>query len=150
MRPEPAPDPAGLATAYAATTYRIFHPQGVLALRPGALPAALLDGPGWRSLSVITADNPAPQRLDEAENARRRALLAAEVTAAGWRSWPALNQPDTPDWPPEPGLAIMDLDEQEAGALARRHGQVAWLRVESGVCRLVWTSPPAGQPDGEG
>lgn len=82
---------------------------------------------------VLTAGDPYPVVLDSEENARRNALLDAELTALGIRCDPALGR--APDGSvSELSIAARGTDRGTVLAAAARHGQLAvyeitdWIR----------------------
>ncbi len=141
----------GLASSFARTLYRVQLPQAALELRIGQrhpkLDAFLREAKAT-SWVVLSPCNPGARLLDEASNARRLAALREELEAMGLRHFPALGIPAPGEpWPPEPSLLILDLAPQDAAGLARRFGQLAWVR--GGLDRpaeLVWSEASAQPP----
>lgn len=135
-----APDPA-LASAYAATTYRVFLPAGPVDLRIGRaappLAAALAARPA-AGFTLICAANPG-RRLAAAENTRREAQLAQRLAEAAIFYWPGENLADAGAWPPEASFCLPATGVAAAAELARAFGQRALLAGDaSGATRLVW------------
>lgn len=130
-----------LAAAYAATTYRLLLPEGVLDLRleqPSPRLREWLAGQGGGEFVIITADNPASQRLTADENSLRQAQLAASLQQAGYRCQPAANIPDG-DWPTEQGFLVLAMPIAEVLLLARKFGQLAVVHGNAGgVPQLLW------------
>jgi Protein of unknown function (DUF3293) len=123
----------GLLAAYRATSYTVL-PEGI-AVRIGAESAdldRLMARLGARSAVFVTAWNPASRPTDPAENAAAGAALAREVEERGWRALPQEGRGDAGDWPPEPGLLVLDLDRAAALDLALRYGQNAVVWCEPG------------------
>lgn len=130
-----------LAAAYAATTYRLYLPDGIFDLRLEQQHSRLHDwlmGQGIREFVIITADNPGSLLLDLQENAVRLELLAAELQQAGYQCHPAANIPDG-DWPAEQAFLVLAMPVNEALALAWQFGQLAVVYgTDEGVPRLLW------------
>ncbi len=130
-----------LAAAYAATTYRLYLPDGVLDLRLEQRHPRLcewLTGLGVREFIIITADNPGSVLLAADENALRRGRLDAELRLAGYVAYPASNIPDG-DWPAEQAFLVLAMPASEALALARQFGQLAVVYgSDEGLPRLRW------------
>ena len=108
---------------------------------PFACPADLSRG-AW----VITAYNPAANRVDAATNAARQAELAAELRSAlvahpGGETRPAVGRNASGSWQ-EPSFAVSGLPEPAVLALARRFGQDAVFRIDAEGIEIV----PAEEP----
>lgn len=145
-----------LAKAYAATTYRIYLPEGALNLRIGQASRALqgwLTAEGQDEFAIITACNPGSARYRAAENADAQARLACDLLEAGYDALPAENVPDG-DWPVEESFFVPGMSVVEACALAEGYGQLAIVHGDGdGIARLAWTAlgtqdvDVAGAPD---
>lgn len=123
----------GLLEAYHATGY-IVLPDGI-AVRIGSVSAdldRLMGRIGACSAVFVTAWNPASRPTGPAANAAAEAALAREVAARGWRALPQEGRGDAGDWPPEPGLLVLDIDRETALDLALRFGQNAVVWYEPG------------------
>ncbi|MGI9176836.1 MAG: DUF3293 domain-containing protein [Pirellulales bacterium] len=135
-------DPA-LDFAYRATAYVVVMPDGIsLALRIGE-PSAPLDRllavTGHDHWAFVTACNPRSTRLDETENARRMARLADIVRERGLRTLPGEGRGDGGDWPVEPSLLVLGIEEPDAISLGRMFDQHAVVVGSRGsATRLVW------------
>ena len=78
---------------------------------------------------VLTAGDPYPLALTEAENAERARLLCAELDAAGITHDPALGS--APDGSTsEVSRALRGIDRAQACAIAARHGQLAVYEID--------------------
>ena len=132
-----------LAAAYAATTYRIYLPEGALNLRIGEASDKLarwLEAAGHGEFAVITAWNPGSERCSAAANAERQAQLACDLLEAGYECLAAENQPDG-DWPVEESVFVPGMALDEALALAEDYGQLAVVQgAVDGLPLLRWTA----------
>ncbi len=132
-----------LAQAYAATTYRIYLPEGALNLRvdqPSPALQSWLADEGVAEFAIITACNPGSQPRRQAENAEAQARLACDLLEAGYACLPAENQPDG-DWPLEESYFIPGMQREEACAIAEDYGQLAIIHGDgSGIAGIVWTA----------
>ncbi len=77
---------------------------------------------------VVTSDHPNSVLVDDQVLAASRAELDALVARRGWRSRESVARDPSGEWPDEHGRALW-IDDESAGALARRFGQVAYYRV---------------------
>lgn len=139
-------DPA-LDAAYRATTYVVVMPDGTeLALRVGERSAPLdrlLAATGHDHWAFVTACNPRSRRLDDAQNTERMARLAKVVQARGLDTLPAAGRGEAGDWPAEPSLLVLGIEEPDAITLGRlfdQHAIVVGSRGEPP--RLAWISIP--------
>ena len=137
-------DPA-LDAAYRATTYSVEMPDGTwLSLRCGK-PSEPLDrylaAAGADHWAFITACNPQSTRLGESENVERMARFVDFVRHRGLRTLVAAGRSDACDWPPEPSLLVLGIEESEAIELGRMFDQHAIVvGSRGGPPRLVWVS----------
>jgi len=136
-----------LNAAYRATTYVVVMPDGTeLALRVGERSAPLdrlLAAMGHDHWAFVTACNPRSRRLDDAQNTERMARLAKVVQARGLDTLPAAGRGETGDWPAEPSLLVLGIEEPDAITLGRlfdQHAIVVGSRGEPP--RLAWISIP--------
>ena len=135
-------DPA-LDSAYRATTYSVVMPDGGrLALRIGK-PSDPLDlllaATGHDHWAFVTACNPRSTRLDETANAERMERIAEIVRARGLRAIPGEGRGDGGDWPAEPSLLVLGMEELDAITLGRMFDQHAIVVGSRGSPpRLVW------------
>lgn len=140
-----------LRAAYEATDYRVDDgPRGGFVIRVGArAPAAdaLLAAAGAESWAFITASNPRSQLLSEAENLARMARLTGVVQRRGLAHYSGAGVAVDGDWPPEPSLFVIGLDEVAAVGLAREFDQHAIVVGRMGEpARLVWVGADASRP----
>ncbi|HUM11513.1 MAG TPA: DUF3293 domain-containing protein [Myxococcaceae bacterium] len=132
-----------LVQAYLETRYRVFppgSPEHVLRVgqRHPGFDAQLAEARGSRWV-VLTAWNPGSVRCTEAENTAAQGELGATLRRAGLVAWPARGESPGRDWMEE-SLCVLDLDPEQARALARRFGQVAVVQGElGGEARLVFS-----------
>jgi hypothetical protein len=88
-------------------------------------PLAAWQPPIW----VLTAGDPYPEELTEAENFERLRILCAELDAAGITHDPALGS--APEGSPsEVSRALRGIDRAQACAIAARHGQLAVYEID--------------------
>ncbi|MCE9632384.1 MAG: DUF3293 domain-containing protein [Planctomycetia bacterium] len=137
-------DPA-LDAAYRATTYSVVMPDGTrLAWRIGEHSDALerfLAAAGHDHWAFVTACNPRSTRLDETENAVRMGELAHVVRDRGLHSLPGEGRGDGGDWPAEPSLLVLGIEELDAIELIRMFDQHAIVVGSRGSPpRLAWIS----------
>lgn len=138
-----------LAAAYEGTTYWVHAgPQGRFAIRPGIHSTEadeLLAAVGAEAWAFVTACNPRSERLADADNAARMARFEAIVRERGLAHVRGEGVGAGHDWPAEPSLLVLGIDEREAAALARGFGQHAIVvGRRGGAARIVWVDdmPP--------
>jgi hypothetical protein len=132
----PSPERVALDAAFRQTTYRVHAPSGTIDLRIGQVPVALPPS----SWAFLTAYNPLPRNLDEAENQRRQAQLHAQLTAQGWIFYPGEGIGDEGTWPPEPSFLVIGITRTQATELAAAHDQLSFVFGTPGCpAELVWT-----------
>lgn len=133
-----------LSRTFGGVHYRVTTPRGELLLRvdqphPGL--AALLQASGASRAALMTAFNPGACLAPPFRNRREQGLLRAKVVRLGYRAWAGRNVDPRGRWPVEPTLLVLDLPLEVAQRLAARHGQVAFLWIQSdGTPRLVETA----------
>jgi hypothetical protein len=136
-----------LDEVYRATAFRVDAPGGAFCLRDGQLSVAvdrMLADHQMSSWAYVTACNPGSSPLSGARNDERMRRLEAEVREVGYRFHRGEGIGALGDWPPEPSLLILGIDEDLARALARRYGQSAILFGRRGEpARLLWIDAPA-------
>lgn len=116
-----------LLEAYQNTIYRVMSPT-VIDIRLGKWNPALnhfLETQNAVTWALITAHNPHSQLLTTAENEARHISLTAEATRVGYRFFPAINFSAASDWPPEVGLFILNIAQEDALCLGRHFDQNA-------------------------
>jgi uncharacterized protein DUF3293 len=136
---------ASLDAAYRSTDYIADYRSEQICLRIGE-PCPSLEARAW---AYVTACNPQSKLLPPYENAQRMQNLEQVVAAAGYRYLHGEARSRGGNWPPEPSLLILDIDEKAALDLARRFDQAAIVVGRSGEsARLVWIDDcsPANSP----
>lgn len=118
---------AATLRGYAATSYGVTRPDGTqLGLRIG-LPSPAADGLlrqlGAATLCCINAWNPLSRPQPASRNMAAHLRLRRDLARRGLRALPHTGAPDSPHWRPEPGYAVLDLDEKKAIRLAETYGQ---------------------------
>ena len=112
---------------YAATTYGVTGPDGrPFGLRLGApSPEAdrLLKQLGATTLCCLNAWNPLSRPQPAVRNMAAHLRLRRDLARRGLQALPHTGVPDNPHWRPEPGFAVLDLDEKKATGLAETYGQ---------------------------
>jgi hypothetical protein len=110
-RPPPLPDE--LRAAYARAIYTVSGPAGPATLRIGtrAPPLDALTGNACRRIAIVTAFNPFSQPLPEELNRQRARDLELRVADAALRALPASGTDPDSAWEVEPGLAVLDADD---------------------------------------
>jgi len=86
--------------------------------------------------AIITARNPGSKRLSEAENVKRDAALAQELSSRGLVASPAVNSAADGSWS-EPGSLVLSLSRAVALAIGRRFGQRAIVWASGGKIGLL-------------
>jgi hypothetical protein len=117
----------GLRKAYLQTAYLVRAPQGVHALRIGALHAAFdaeLQAAGAQCWAVITAWNPGSRLRSTDENASAQRALLRAISEQTLVAWPAEGKADDGGWREE-SACVLDLELAAAVALGRQFGQLA-------------------------
>lgn len=129
--------PTELESAYRAAQYWVGHVR----LRIGEAAdhiVALHDEYGVVESAYVTAHNPASRMTDAASNVERQASLEHDVENAGFRYRRGTARDPQGAWPDEAGCLIFGIDEEQADALARRYGQLAFLHIgHDGVVQLM-------------
>lgn len=127
---------------YRATTYAVTLPDdSLIGLRlddTSAQADAFLQQTKTRSITCLNAWNPRSRRRPVTRNMAAHQRLRRDL--ADYIALPHLGVPDSPQWRPEPGFAVLDLETEKAMALAERHGQFGIVRYErGGVAELLLT-----------
>ena len=132
--------PGDLDAAYRATAYTVRTPEGTFTLRVGQTSAELeciLASRGCKTWAFVTAYNPGSVLVSAAENEARQRELRAEVAQIGHLFFEGTGV--GAEWPPEPSLLVIGMDEAGAAALGHRFGQMAVVVGEyGGPARLLW------------
>jgi len=130
-----------LRKAYQATTYRVQSPR--FDLRIGQMNEPLnqwLAAAGFQSWCIITAYHTGSHQRSIAENEKAQQALSQVVDQAGFPRLPAINQPDSNNWPPEPSFMILQCSEEQALKWARDFGQLAIVYGNlQQAPKLLWT-----------
>lgn len=133
---------AELLRAYRATSYCVHTPDGVLQLRVGERSAeldTLLQARGYQCGVFISAENPQSVALCAAENQARSENLLRAIAQSGYDYFPALGEPDKPNWPPEASVLLLGLSKLDGLVWANRFDQAAFLFIAiDQPIELVW------------
>lgn len=141
--------PAHLHAAYLDTRYRIFTGRGDIVLRIGEHQPAFaswLRSQSATQCALLTAWNPASQRLPVQVNRARQTTLVDALLRHGLRCMPALNEAHVVDatsceWNEESVLAL-DITFDAAMSMAREYQQLAFVWVDHRAApRLITTAP---------
>lgn len=135
-----------LARAYRRARYRVADDGAGFDMGVGEACEplrALMARHGVDTGAFLTACNPGSALQSDDDNRAAQALLRAAVDNAGFVVLDGAGLDPDGDWPPEPSLLVLGIDRQQAGALAERFGQNAfvWLTADA-VPALVWTGAP--------
>jgi hypothetical protein len=118
---------AATLRGYAATTYGVTRPDGTqIGLRIGsANPEAdlLLRQLKAATLCCVNAWNPLSRSRPAARNMAAHLRLRRDLARRGLLALPHTGVPDSPHWRPEPGFAVLGLNEKKAIRLAEAYGQ---------------------------
>lgn len=123
-----------LLDAYVQAVYEFTADGDTYRLRPGDSGTR---GVRWLEANAaewafITACNPGSAVLCDAENQARRENLARDLERRGWRYLPARGTDPAGNWPPEPGVVILDRSLAELAVLARELEQNAIVHARAG------------------
>ena len=133
-------DPRLLA-AYTVADYEIQAPRP-FTLHVGAASAALMALHRRFRVDtsvVITACNPGSERRGVQANALAHQQLIDAVNARGWLHVPSISRDPRGEWPDEPGLLVLGMDEAAALEFGRQFAQAAVLfNVAGHPPRLLW------------
>ena len=122
--------------AFRRTTYRASAPDEIINIRIGESPQGILA----ESWAFVTAFNPLPHQLTDAQNQTRHQELVGFLTEVGLPFYPGEGIGEDETWPPETSVLILGISREDALALAVRFGQVAFVYGEpSSPSELVWT-----------
>lgn len=118
-----------LIAAYRKTTYRVASvpPVDMRIDEANRAIDALLEQHGVRHAAFITAWNPRSARLAAEENDSAQDALLRDVEAKGFRWLPGSGEAYAGDWPAEPSILILGIDEDAARALSQAYGQNAFV-----------------------
>ena len=146
---EPNLQRLSLRGAYESTDYCVDDaPGGAFKIRCGERSPQvdhLLADAGLDDWVYITACNPGSHQLSDAENGRRMIALEARLQALPCVAYRGRGVGTAGDWPPEPSLLVLGLDEAQGLALGQEFGQVAIVVGRRGdKARLAWPELPSG------
>jgi hypothetical protein len=141
------PVDAALLAAYRRTEYRVDDAGYAFVLRidvPSEELRRCHDAFGVTCSTFITAWNPRSLPTPQAQNDSAMARLEQVLTAMGCRWLRGEGVDPDGDWPGEPSLLVLGLDEPAAVTLARRFNQNAfvWTGLDA-TPRLVNLMPDA-------
>ena len=129
-----------LLKQYLASSYRIDDAGREIVMHVGVRCrelAALQRARGVASSAFLTAWNPGSRALAESENKARNEALERDAASSGFQLREARGRSPDRDWCEESYL-VLGVDRGTALALARKHGQVAFLFVDAeGLPELV-------------
>lgn len=132
-----------LERAFRDTVFRAFSGTEVVEFRidePPGLIHAVLRQHSADSAAFITAYNPRGVARPSAENERAQARLLAEIDSLGLPRLDGDGADPSGQWPPEPSVLVLGIDEARATELAARYEQAAYVYIEMGTpARLVWS-----------
>jgi hypothetical protein len=136
------PTKSELEPAYRATTYQVFLPPGMVALRIGSVDASfvrwLLDE-AVTDWAILTACNPAGERFADAANAERQSALEVALLERGFEPYAGENLAESADWPVEATCLVPNISLPEALGFARQFKQNAIVHGSAdGEPRLLW------------
>ena len=117
-----------LYEAYRQTTFYAVTPRGRLALRIGQCDAkldALLSDQGCETWAYLTACNPGSIQLSLDANQQRQARLESELCKGSWAFYRGEGIGGNGDWPPEPSVLVLGIDEPNAQRLGELFSQNA-------------------------
>ncbi len=109
-----------LHEAYRKTTFYADTPRGRLALRIDKCDAQLdqlLVDHACESWAYLTAYNPGSVLLSPDENHHRQVTLEAQLHTGGWTFFAGEGVGDSGNWPPEPSVLVLGIDEATAQQL---------------------------------
>lgn len=143
----PHSDAVTLINAFEATDYFIHAEQSEHCVNIGshcsdALRRWLKTHCNTSCAWIVTAYNPKAEQSEDISNRQRHAALRACLDADGHDYVATNSRAHDGNWPDEPGVCVVDMDEGLARALALRFGQLALVAVPiDGPVQLVWTNP---------
>jgi len=136
------PTKSELEAAYRATDYWLFLPSGALALRVDQSDPVFvrwLEEAGVSSWAILTAFNPASERLSDNENAERQSALEIALLERGFEPYAGENTVVDAAWPAEQTCLVPNLSLAEAVRFGRQFQQNAIIHGGSdGVPHLIW------------
>ncbi len=134
-----------LDDAYRATDFWVQGPKGRFAICIGQTNEpleSLLASEGVQTWAYMTAYNPKSQPLSENENSERMHRFEEAVIKTCYPFFMGEGIGRIGNWPPEPSMLIVGIDEASAKILASHYGQNAIVCGNIGEpARLVWIEP---------
>lgn len=136
-----------LANAFEATDYFVqvgdeWHQVNIGAPCSDELHYWLIEHCAKPCAWIVTAHNPQAQQVDDTENTQREAALKACLDSQAHHYVATNSHAHNRDWPDEPGICVLDMDEGLARALALRFDQAAIVALPvCGPVQLVWSNP---------
>lgn len=128
-----------LVEAYLRTTYRVLLPSFEIKIgEENVIFEKWLEEQNAEVFAVITAWNPRSKLLSEEENRLKNKDLEIELEKASRFVLPALNIPETNDWPPEESFFAFDISPDEAIRLGKKYEQNAIVWWEKGGVPELW------------
>ena len=118
-----------LKNEFIETSY-IIHLKKEITLKIGEYPSELLNYfPKIESWAFITAWNPLPAILSNAQNKIRNSELLAQFNAANYETYPGIGISKNEKWS-EASFFIVNIDLEAAHSIASQFGQLAFLYGE--------------------
>ena len=118
-----------LKNEFIETSY-IIHLKKEITLKIGEYPSELLNYfPKIESWAFITAWNPLPAILSNAQNKIRNSELLAQFHAANYETYPGIGISKNEKWS-EASFFIVNIDLEAAHSIASQFGQLAFLYGE--------------------
>ena len=134
--------------AYRETAYQC---PGLGTVRIGqSTPFRLQDGQQW---VILTAHNPASERLTSEQNRTRAAALERWLDTRRYHWHACTARADAGDWPEETGCLVMNADQALCNAAASKWGQNAVVYGHSDtdatllIVRPEWLTHCGGEPE---
>jgi Protein of unknown function (DUF3293) len=139
-----------LRAAYESTHYHVDDaPVGPFHLRIGETSRPLddlLTTQDRQTWAYITACNPSSIPFLSEDNARRMRELEERIRGLDCVVYRGAGVGTLGNWPPEPSLLLLGVDEEQAVALGEAFGQRAIVVGErGGPARLRWILPPVSR-----
>ncbi len=115
-----------LKNEFIETSY-IIHLEKEITLKIGEYPSELLNYfPKIETWAFITAWNPLPAILSNAQNKIRNSELLAQLNTANYETYPGIGISKDEKWS-EASFFIVNIDLETSHTIASRFGQLAFL-----------------------